>query len=826
MAEHNATTTRREPSTLQIRVQDRSSQYNTTSSTCSGATSKLTKAAMARRFLLRGRRQAATSPSESTPQNLQRTGPEGSQTRQLDCVGSPASVMVHTSIIPTSRKHIQERLSLTKHTNGTAAVVAEVEAVATCVLCYDEMDMIDANVHPIVCLNYGCTFNCCTTCTETILDSVPNSDVTDSADIDGTISKLHSKVKCPNCRSDLSRTIYDTALLRLTDRGTHNDHPTSNSTQQQLKIALAEDSGLLYEIDTARKREAQFIEEHEKRSDTVPGITSNIGNSSSGSSFQYNAFDHEIDVWYDYDRTKLIDVTLLCGLENIMTWYEQEKVTRYFTSCQTNQLGMAAKLLYHTRTKLQNQQQQQLDPLFLTAAEGKVPFHESNAITTTICQLIEAGKRARYRTRAASHHHQHHNRNLSIGSTTESPSPTILHRKRPEYYTKLSTQKATQFRKIEHEVRLQTAHMKRYPLPIRLPKYCECRIVIDCSGNENDNVSVSQIIKRLPFRFCNDQWDGTVMDAYTKFVIQRCTTTYDPKKLLHGKNYSGKNLNRPIPTSTFVDNYKVHQRRPYDDINIRNILNIEKYHIASENRDNMDNNTVPTYCDDTRDVCTSTNDTSRYCDNGDDDRIVDDSLVHSPQASRHDSPLPPPPSSSSSSCTNNTSRVMIASVVNMSVASMIFPGDVVTHINGIELRDYTVDDIIALICSLFDSEAAATTTTAAATHNNHLVTPPPPPPPTTSSPIAQTLSLLDGTMNLFTSTSSTSQDTDRSHFFSPPSPKSPVTHHHQQHPDQTSDSNNNSGRQKVLELQFVLNADVAVAKALHLRAMAIRSQQL
>ena len=162
----------------------------------------------------------------------------------------------------------------------------------------------------------------------------------------------------------------------------------------------------------------------------------------------------------------------------------------------------------------------------------------------------------------------------------------------------------------------------------------------------------------------------------------------------------------------------------------------------------------------------------------------------------------------------------------MSVASMIFPGDVVTHINGIELRDYTVDDIIALICSLFDSEAAATTTTAAATHNNHLVTPPPPPPPTTSSPIAQTLSLLDGTMNLFTSTSSTSQDTDRSHFFSPPSPKSPVTHHHQQHPNQTSDSNNNSGRQKVLELQFVLNADVAVAKALHLRAMAIRSQQL
>jgi hypothetical protein len=300
------------------------------------------------------------------------------------------------------------------------------------------------------------------------------------------------------------------------------------------------------------------------------------------------------------------------------------------------------------------------------------------------------------------------------------------------------------------------------------------------------------------------------MDAYTKFIIQRCTTTYDPKKLLRGKNYSGKDSNRAAATSTFVDNYKVHQRRPYDDSNVRNILNFENCHITSEyHHDIGTGSSHDIATDDTRDVCTGTNDAIRHCDTSEEDRDVDVLLKTNP-----------PSNDISHSGSRTKSRVMIASVVNMAVASMIFPGDVVTHINGIELHDYTVDDIIALICSLFDSEAALTLSPETHSDNDSIVPPPPPPPSavTTSSPIAHTLSILDETINLFTSASSTSMDTDRSHFFAPPSPR-PLAP-----PDQFSHLNHHC-KQKVLPLQFVFNADVAVAKALQLRATAIQWQQ-
>ena len=38
----------------------------------------------------------------------------------------------------------------------------------------------------------------------------------------------------------------------------------------------------------------------------------------------------------------------------------------------------------------------------------------------------------------------------------------------------------------------------------------------------------------------------------------------------------------------------------------------------------------------------------------------------------------------------------------------VLKGDVVTHLNGVELRDNTVDDVIALICSLFFSSSSST----------------------------------------------------------------------------------------------------------------------
>ena len=360
---------------------------NASNSICSsgGGTSKLTKAAMARRFLLRGRKKATTNTPKDDDHTIESSSPPRINSHS---VNSPISVITsstgNSDTGTLNRKSIKVKASTTTNMKST---VVDVVPVATCVLCYDDMDTIDAHIHPIVCLNYGCRFNCCKTCTETILEQ--SADTVADSDTDSPVASKHQlhhhKVKCPNCRSDLSRTIYDTAVLRLIDRGLHDANKTLEPSQQ-LESALRSDDGLHYEIDMARKREAQFMEEHQKRSDNVPNILSN----SSGST----TFDPDAESWYHYDRTKLIDVTLLCGLENVMTWYEQETVTRYYTSCNTQQLGTAAKLLYDTRTKLQQQQQQQQDHFVVTEA-GIEPGTASNAVASTIYQLVEAGTRAR-----------------------------------------------------------------------------------------------------------------------------------------------------------------------------------------------------------------------------------------------------------------------------------------------------------------------------------------------------------------------------------------------------------------------------------------------
>jgi hypothetical protein len=776
----SSSASRQQPQPLEMHRDHRSS------STISSGLTKITKAAMARRFLLRGRKTNTGkkfSPNHHSPNSTTTaTTTSSTSSNSNSCISTTPTCKSRVNKIKTSN------IATTACTDATPAT-----EVATCVICCDDMDAIDSSLHPVACMN--CTFNCCTTCTQSLLEqSLPSiGESFSDASFHKQSEYQQYTIKCPNCRSDLSRTIYDTALLRIVDRESNGQmqlYPENTRIQTEV--------GLLFEVDMARKRETQFVEfqKQQKRSNTsVPNFLNPSGSNSSSFSFDgRQLFQTNENAWYEYDRNGLIDVTLLCGLENMMTWYEQEQVTRYCTSNRLNQLAMAAKILYETRTKLQLQQQQQQQH-HSAPLEGSSIVPSVVTETGTIYQLIEAGKRARYRSRSSSSHHSRH----PSTSSAESPSPTITDRKRPEYYTKLSTQKATQFRKIENEVRQQTAYIKRYPLPNRLPKYCECQIVIDCSNNnDNSSVSASQIVKRLPFRFCNDEWDGSIMDAYTKFIVQRCTTTYDPKKLLRGKNYSGKTFTRRTTNSTFVDNYKVHQRRPCDDINILNILNIENLFapdIGSFDNHN-DYSTYPT--EDSRDVCASTTGITRE----NIDRETEPTLAA------------------------DNSRVMIASVVDMNVANMILPGDVMTHINGIELHDYTVDDVIALICSLCDSESIPTSSTKVAmTKACNDDKPPSPPPMTSSSSIAQTTSMIDDPMGLFTNPCSASVGTNSSNVLTPSSSSSPKrasactplkleeqrSPHLQEH--------------KVLQLQFVFNADVAVAKALQLRATAIRWAQ-
>jgi hypothetical protein len=441
-------------------------------------------------------------------------------------------------------------------------------------------------------------------------------------------SPIHTQIKCPYCRSDLSRSICDTALLRKVDR-----------LDEKERNSLFDAPALTHEIEAARIRQAQWFDAIQRKSsddDTLNHSSSDAGDGDSivATHEQPLPKDDELDASWSYTTS---DTTLLGGLDSAMTFYEQEQVTRCLTSGNTEELALAAKLLYHTSEKVKRRSDSgDLNTTSTSIDLGEHSDAASSEESRLLYQLIEAGKKARYRAPPPPPP------SSSTPDRTDSPSFT-----RPAPYQKLATQKATQFRTVEREVRRHAAYVKRHPLPTRLPKYCEYFLHFE------DTMHVGQIVKSLPFRFCNDVWDGTIMDAFAKCSIHNAS--FSPK-LPRGKNYSG----HPKITSTFVDNYKVYQRRPYDDDGVRNIL--QSYRRANQR------NSVGTA-------------------KGDDDLA----LSEEGRIERAEHP-----------------RVLIAAVVQPT--GTVLPGDVVTHLNGTELGDTTVDDLMARIWSLCYASSSSTAT--------------------------------------------------------------------------------------------------------------------
>lgn len=502
---------------------------------------------------------------------------------------------------------------------ASIAAAYSTEEVTACLICQEQMCATDL-AHPVLCPN--CTFNFCGQCIESLMQQ-------------------NEKVHCPNCRSDLCATICDTLLLRKVDRHPHNnDFDTdeyNESSFLELKRAMDVDERLVQEIAAARDREGQFWARKETAASTLQQIDGDDQCAEEQQQQQKRVVYHEewgvevdlrigahesIKLPKEFQQSTMhsrADTTLLAGLDGAMSAREQEQATRYLISGDTVELALAAKLLAGIAEKVRGYQQQRERESLQTAAAAGEAQRKEESLLATIYQLIEAGKRARSRTFG----------NNSPRAVPSKKSPTS---RVTNSYTKLATLKAAQHRLVQRQLREQLAYLKRHPLPARMPKYCEITVHID-----SVNMNAYQIVKSLPFRFCNDTWDGTVMDAFAKIYVKDARPN-----LPAGKNYS------PSPiTSTFVDNYKVQQWRPVTDEGIRNILG------------------------------------------GDDYTDVRMDIKHP--------------------------RVLIAAVVldsfsllSSTAVSGVLPGDVVTQLNGMELRDDTVDDLMARICSLcYNSEEAA-----------------------------------------------------------------------------------------------------------------------
>jgi len=555
----------------------------------------------------------------SVPSSSKRSGK-----KQTSTTSSGTRKQRASRLLSLGRRKSNEESATTSTTNYKG----DDEELPGCLICLDPMNQADL-AHPLMCTSHGCCYNFCVNCIESLMEQKQATTTCHSTTVDEYEDVPRPKnediiLHCPNCRSDLGPTVCDTILLRKVDHvPSENDDEEAIRKRLTLKKAIDVDVTLLREIALARDREAFFLEQKFRKEQQSESIRSLCEERQDIEDFVDDEWGFEVDIhlgahesiklpkdWFPFSvyqtNEAKTDRTLLGGLESILPLEEQKEITRCMTSGDTSELAKAAEILSSVAELVHLQWS---GSNVGTTSGGKTTSFRSKQRRPSIYNLIETGKRAR----SDIHRKQ--------------PVPTSgLPSKVAPIYTKSYTIKATKHRQIERQLREKLAYLRLYPLPVRMPKYAEFTIQLDGLPNE---LELSQIVKSLPVRFCNDTWNGTVIDAFHKIYV----SPKDLKTPQNGKNYA----KRSLPTSTFVDNYSVSHKRQ-DTPGIRNILK-------------------------------------------------SDSDV------RIDTPHP---------------RVLIAAVVDSQAGLQgVLKGDVVTHLNGVELmRDNCqVDDVMALICSLLFSSS-------------------------------------------------------------------------------------------------------------------------
>eukprot|EP00978_Attheya_sp_CCMP212_P030654 scaffold113525_cov46-Attheya_sp.AAC.2 len=355
-----------------------------------------------------------------------------------------------------------------------------------CPICLEELDPTD-ELHPLQCTSDRCHFNFCLSCIESLLTSA-NDDYVEASD-----GNRHVKVflHCPNCRSDLGGTIRETLLLRKVDTilTLHPNHPTNATTtspenrqdpdqrqltpsQQRLKHVILEEKSVQLQtaIDEARTREAAFFGTNQITSigeeDEECGVEADLEH---GVHNSFRAPRVELPVHHYLKQHQDLDTTLLTGLESAMTMDEKVKITDFLTSGEPSKLAKAAKILYDVAQ---------------LSRSGVAPQRRLIK-QSSVFKLIQDADQARSPPKKISktlvNGHGHNGRVVSYNDRQKAHAEKVA-------------------------LNRQLHFLKMYPLPVRMPKYVELTV----PTSPSDKALV----------FCNDTWDGTVMDAFTKITIK------------------------------------------------------------------------------------------------------------------------------------------------------------------------------------------------------------------------------------------------------------------------------------------------------------------
>lgn len=350
-----------------------------------------------------------------------------------------------------------------------------------CLICLDAMTQADHR-HALQC---HCGFNMCRSCIESLITS-SKDDYMEASD-----GNYHVKVflNCPNCRSNLSESIRDTVLLRRADAVwdlvENEDVDNLTASQLRMKRALQDDPEVQLAVEEAERREDAFFGR---------SFSSKISRSRSNEDSQDEEWGVEADIIQgvhksfrmppppkptnaeSFSRKKKIDTTLLAGLEFYMKEEEQEYVTAKLTSGEPTKLAEAAVILQQV-SDLCRSPNSQLRQSALVRRQRK----------SSVYMLIEESREAH--------------------SKAKPPTTAILTNNKVT---------AAEHRQAALQLAEEADFFRFHPLPVRMPKSVQLSL---------------QDAQKLSF--CDDTWNGTVMDAFSKISISNWGKKITKKETNH-----------------------------------------------------------------------------------------------------------------------------------------------------------------------------------------------------------------------------------------------------------------------------------------------------
>lgn len=381
-----------------------------------------------------------------------------------------------------------------------------------CPLCLLPLEPYDHS-HPLQCPSRHCHFNCCTDCLEQMIKSTKDDQIEAS---DGNTFRIF--LHCPNCRnSHLGVSIRDTLLLRKVDKYSHGTGVIDDrlsASELRFKYALEEDEDIALALEAARLREADFFVRGGE-ADVVakssfeyldaPTMSWN-GNGSVDKPASIWSYDdeegfeadllgphksfifrhHSMDIEEAVNESQELgqvraDPTLLAGLHPLMTYQEQQFVTSQLVSGDTARLAAATEMLHYVSAlSLQGIKPSWKRRHSCLTRNGSTKRN----MLESVREIIQEGNEAR---------------RLEEEKETQHAAGVVALHLTPGGRRIMKKQ-------MDLEMKKQMEYMKLHPLPLRMPKYAE--------------VPASRANSAI-LTFCDDVWDGTVSDAFSKITVKK-----------------------------------------------------------------------------------------------------------------------------------------------------------------------------------------------------------------------------------------------------------------------------------------------------------------